>query len=62
MKKQNLKLVKSSKDNQQPPAKPTPAEQAEAQRFKNLIAAKAARRAMIARIMADLNDIDQSAA
>ncbi len=64
MNKHNLKLVKSGPktERRQTSTKLTPAEKAEAERFRQLTAARAARRAMISRIMADLHEFDQSAA
>jgi hypothetical protein len=61
MSERKLTLVKSalkSKDS----TKLSQAESTEAERFKALTAAKAARQAMIARIMAEVKDVDSQAA
>ena len=61
MSEYKLKLVKStgkSKDS----ANLTRAESAEAERFRALTAAKAARQAMISRILAEVQDEDSQAA
>jgi len=61
MSERKLKLVKSalkSKDS----AELTRAEMAEAERFRALTAARAARQAMIARILAEVLDADSQAA
>jgi hypothetical protein len=61
MSERKLKLVKSVKRKKEP-AKLTPAEKAEAERFKALTAAKAARQAMLFRIWAEVKDSDSQAA
>ena len=63
MTKRKLKLVKSKKEHmsvQQKPPVLTPAEMAEAARFKALTAARAARQAMLYRIMAEFEELDKS--
>lgn len=63
MTKRKLKLVqfrnKHEPQSQQSPAL-TPAEMAEAARFKAMTAARAARKAMIYRIMAEFEELDRS--
>ncbi len=61
MSERKLKLVKSIV-NRKDSAELTQAESAEAERFKALTAAKAARQAMIARILAEVQDEDAQAA
>jgi hypothetical protein len=62
-----LKLIKNQKNQtafiSQPTShisSPTAAEQAEAARFKALTATKAARQAMLYRIMSELQDLDET--
>ncbi len=63
MAKSELKLIKSKKLTESPisnlPSPISPAEQAEAARFRALTAAKAARQAMLRQIMAELQDFDE---
>lgn len=63
MTERKLKLIKS-KNGHKPPAQKapvlTPAEMAEAARFKAMTAVRAARQAMIYRIIAELEESDRS--
>ncbi len=63
MAKRKFKLLKSKNERaasyQKPPAL-TPAEMAEAARFKALTAARAARQAMLYRIMREFEELDKS--
>ena len=61
-----LKLIKNQKNqapishSTSPISSLTPAEQAEVARFKALTATKAARQAMLQRIMSELQDLDET--
>ena len=61
MSERKLKLVKSIR-NRKESAELTETESVEAERFKALTAAKAARQAMISRILAEVRDEDSQAA
>jgi len=61
MSERKLKLVKSN-SKRKDSAELTQAESAEAERFRTLTAARAARQAMIARIMAEVQEADSQAA
>ena len=61
MSERKLKLVKSALKSKDP-INLNPAEQAEAERFKALTAAKAARQAMLLRILAEVQEADSQAA
>ena len=61
MSERKLKLVKSNSKRKNS-AELTRAEMTEAERFKALTAARAARQAMIARIMAEVQEADSQAA
>jgi hypothetical protein len=61
MSERKLKLVKSTTASKNA-TNLSPSEQAEAERFKALTAAKAARQAMLFRILAEVKDADSQAA
>jgi len=61
MSERKLKLVKSH-SKRKDSTELTQAESAEAERFRALTAARAARQAMIARILAEVQDADSQAA